>query len=103
MHLTVTNFVLVLVGLLIYILIKLVKIQKKKKDKFDIRIYLKENYLQLILCSMTAFTVMFFADNFSEGILDIHIHEDSNYYQIFALAAGFNNQVLFNELMNKRK
>ncbi len=101
MHLTLANFGLVVVGLLIYILIKLVKIQKKKKSEFDLKIYFKENYLQLILCTLTAFTVMYFGDSISEGMLDIHIHKDSHYYKLYALAAGFNNQVLFNELMKK--
>lgn len=103
MHLTFLNFILVIAGLLIHIGIKLIKIQKKKGLDFDIRIYIRHNYIQIIVSCLCAFVVMFFADNISKGILDIHIHCESNYYKIYALAAGFNNQVLFNELMKKNK
>jgi len=100
-HLTPLNFGLVLAGLLIHIGMKLIKIQRKKGLSFRIALYWQHNYIQILVSTMCAFLVMFFADNFSEGVLDIHVHSESNFYSIFAVAAGFNNQVLFDQLMKK--
>jgi len=100
-HLTIINFVLVVVGLLLHVLIKLIKAKKKHKGKFSIQFYFKDNAIQITTSILMAFVVMYFGDVISEGVLDVHIHKDSRYYEIFALAAGFNNNVLFNEFMKK--
>jgi len=102
-HLTPMNFMWVLVGLLVYIGVKLIKLQRKKGLDFNIGLYWKHNYIQILVSTLCAFTVMFFADNFSTGVLDIHVHSASNFYSIFAVAAGYNNQMLFDQLMNKNK
>ena len=102
-HLTVVNLLFVLVGLLIHVGIKLVKIQKKQGISFNVKIYWRHNYIQLITSLISAFVVMYFADVFATGILNIEVPPGSNFYELFALAAGFNNQVLFNELMKKNK
>ena len=103
MHLTVFNFCLVAVGVVIHILFKLSKIQRKHPDDFNLRIYIRHNWIQLILSLMCGFVVMYFADNISEGVLDLHVHHDSNYYQVYAVVAGYNNQQLFDQYMRKNK
>ena len=100
MHLTPLNFTLVVTGLVIYILIKLVKIQKKRPEQFDIRVYFKHNYIQIILSTICAFVVMYFANLFTDAI-KVHVHHDSYFYELFALAAGYNNPALLNDLMKK--
>ena len=103
MHLTPLNFFLVAVGLFLHIGMKLMKIQRKKPDTFDVRIYIKHNYMQIIVSTIAAYVVLLFADNISEGILDLHVHNDSNYYRVYAVIAGYNNQMLFDQYMKKNK
>lgn len=98
-HLTITNFLFVLLGLALHIIIRMIKCKKKFNGDFSIIFYLKDNILQVLASGIMAFIVFYFADSITQGGLDIHVHADSHYYKVFAVAAGYNNHVLFDEFM----
>ena len=102
MQFTPSCLALVAVGLILFIGLKLFKIQRKRPDDFNPLIYWRHNYILIILSVFFAYTVQYFADIFATGILDIHVHSGSNFYEVFAVQAGFNNQWLFTELMKKK-
>ncbi len=99
MHLSLANIVLVIVGLLLHVLVKMIKAKKKHNSKFSIIFYLKDNVLQLVTSAIMALVVFYFGDTITEGLLDVHVHKESHYYKVFALCAGYQNHVIFDEFI----
>lgn len=99
MHLTIANVGLVLVGLILHVLVKMIKAKRKHNSKFSMLFYIKDNSLELATSTIMALVVFYFGDTISEGLLDVHIHDESHYYKVFALCAGYQNHVIFDELI----
>ena len=98
MHLTLVNFVWVAVGLVILILFEILKSKKKHGNSWTARTYFMKNLVQFALAIISSYVMFYFAEQFTEGILDVHVHKDSNFYAWFALACGFNGHVLVEKL-----
>ncbi len=87
-----------IIGLLISSLIKLAKMQKKLKN-FSFKFWFKDNLIQNIATLLMLFVLLWFAPTLATGVLGIHVHENSQFYEIFALLAGWNNHAMFYDFM----
>ncbi|PCJ55973.1 MAG: hypothetical protein COA79_20400 [Planctomycetota bacterium] len=98
-HITAANLAWVAVGILLVVLSDLIKARRKYKEKFIAILYLQENWPHLLLTIIGGYTMFYFADNFTEGAMGLHVHKDSaSYYSWFAAACGFNGQVIIKKL-----
>ena len=98
MHLTFINFAWVTVGLVILVLFEIIKSKKKFGESWRARSYFINNVIRFALAIISSYVMFYFAEQFTEGILDVHVHKDSNFYAWFALACGFNGHVLIEKL-----
>jgi len=98
MHLTLANIIWVAVGLILLVLVDMLRAKKKHNSSFSYVIYLKENIIQFIIAVISSYTMFYHADSFTEGILDVHVHEHSGYYAWFAVACGYNGHVVVDRL-----
>ena len=97
-HLIFINYVWVFVGLILLVLFEILKSKKKRGISWQPRAYLGNNVIQFSLAIISSYVMFYFAEQFTEGILDVHVHDDSNFYAWFALACGFNGHVLVEKL-----
>lgn len=98
MHLTLLNFAWVAIGLILLVLVDMLRARKKYRISFSYLIYLKENTIQFMIAVISSYTMFYFADTFTEGMLDVHVHKNSNFYSWFAVACGYNGHVVVDRL-----
>ena len=97
-HLTLGNFLWVATGLLLLILTDLRRAMKKHNSSFSFATYARKNVIQSLIAMIGSYTMFYHADSFTNGMLEVHVHEHSNYYAWFAIACGFNGHVLVDRL-----
>ena len=99
---TLTTISMALVGLMISLLLKLSRLKQSTK-KFSMRYWMKDNALQSIATILMVFVLLYFAPTMATGLLQVHVHDDSQFYDIFALCAGYSNHAMFHDFMKINK
>ncbi|MBL4658315.1 MAG: hypothetical protein JKX73_09965 [Flavobacteriales bacterium] len=85
-------------GLVLLVLFEIIKSKKKWGTSWAPGKYFTNNIPQFGIGIIGSYVMFYFAEQFTDGILDLHVHEDSNYYTWFALACGFNGHVIVEKL-----
>ena len=97
-HLLPINFMWVGIGLLLLTLVDMLRAKRKLGDSFSYTTYRKNHVIPFTIAFISSYVMFYFADIFTEGMLDVHVHKGSRYYAWFAMACGFNGHVLVERL-----
>ena len=85
-HLTVTNIILLFLGLILNILYALQKAKKESKI-FSAGFYIKDNWIQVLITIVCAFASLIMADDLLK-LFQVSAEPDSPFYTIHAFVSG---------------
>ena len=95
-HLTTLNIVLAILGMVIYVLMKLSKIQVVRKEKFSFRYWFRRNWINTALSICSCAAILLMLDDIVV-FLGISV-QDERFYSLTAFMAGYLNQSFFRNL-----
>lgn len=85
-HLTVTNVLLLFLGLLLNLLYALQKAKKESKT-FSAGFYIKDNWIQVCITIISAFASLIMADDLLK-LFQVSADSDSPFYTVHAFVSG---------------
>lgn len=97
-HLTLGNITWVALGFILLVLVNMLRARKKHNSSFSYLIFLQENGLYFLIALIGSYTMFYHADSFTKGMLEVHVHEGSDYYSWFGMICGFNGWVIVEQL-----
>ena len=90
---------LAVAGFLISVLLKLAKKRKEFKNKFKFKIWWEENKYQAGASVLSIGVMLYFAPLFAPAMIGTDIPQNSYFYDLFAMCAGYSNYALFHDIM----
>ena len=85
-HLTVTNVILLFLGLLLNLLYALQKAKKESKT-FSAGFYIKDNWIQVVITIVCAFASLIMADDLLK-LFQVNADPESPFYTVHAFISG---------------
>jgi len=89
------HYVLCFLGILIYIILSMLKVQRNHPENFSAVVWLKDNWLSVILAIITAIALMLSADE-----LVGEFKMPPNTLKLFSLLIGYGANSIFRMLLN---
>lgn len=97
-HVTLGNLTWVAIGFILLVSVNMIRARKKHNSSFSYLIFLQENALYYIVALIGSYSMFYHADSFTSGMLEVHVHEGSDYYSWFGMVCGFNGWVIVEQL-----
>jgi hypothetical protein len=87
-HIDLINIFFVFLGLTLNTLLEWIRLEKKERHTFSIKIWYSENKITLLATAIISFLSLYFVDMGLDG-LGVYTDDDALFYQAHAFLSGF--------------